>query len=142
MNNTQKKLIVIWSFFLLIILLASLNSDWVHTNWDWLRWVSLTVIFLVFAMGGKETSGWGKPGTGLTEFIDTYPIIKFWITFSALLIIVFLAYAFFKDMKLHQSAGILLLAGFGTIFFPLFAFSEYLRFKRLGNKSSKSSKAP
>jgi len=140
MTYSQKKLLVLWGCFLLIMTFASFNSKWVHENWDWLRWASLIVILFMFVRGGKEATGWGKPGVNLTEFIDTYPIAKLWVTLSALIIILFLAYAFIQGIEFHESAGMLMLVGFGSMFAPLFIFAEYLRFKRLGSKSNKAVK--
>jgi len=115
------------------MLFAYHNADWVLENWNWLRWVTLTVIIVVFAVGEKETTGWGRPGVGLTEFINTYPIMKFWLIISTLAVLLYLVYANNSGIKLYESAGTLMIVGFGTMFAPLFILAEYLRFKRLGN---------
>ena len=136
MNQAQKKLVAMWGGFLLLTVIASVNHRWVLDNWDWLRWPVFAAILSLAARGGKETMGWGEPGKKLSDFLKSYPMLKGWVVFYVLCVLLFLAYGLVQGIEFHKSPGSWLLLGFGPLFLPLLVVAEYQRYKRLGIQSN------
>ncbi|MES9854924.1 MAG: hypothetical protein ABW170_24220 [Candidatus Thiodiazotropha sp. L084R] len=135
MNHSQKKLLAMWFVLLVFIVFSIANHVWILNSWDWLKWPVLFVGITVSVWGGREAQGWGRPGVKLVDFVETYPGLKIWVVFYTLSILLFIAYSLNQGIEFHKSPGTWLLWGFVPLLLPLFAVSEYQRFKRLGHES-------
>ena len=137
MNKKQKQLIINWSVLLILFIFALINYQWVSVNWEWLRWPLLLLIFIVYILSGKETTGWGAPGVKLGSFIENYPLLKIWVAICTFSILLFLGISVANGVDLIEYSGTIMLIGLGSLILPLFIVSEIHRYKRLGNESNK-----
>ncbi|MEW8626770.1 MAG: hypothetical protein AB2551_13525 [Candidatus Thiodiazotropha sp.] len=135
MNQSQKKLLTMWSVLLLLVIFIIVDHVMALGMWDWVKW-PLLIFGVIFSLwGGEEAKGWGRPGVKLVDFIESYPVLKAWVVFYTIFLLLFIAYGLSQGIEFHKSPGTWLFWGFVPLLVPLFAVAEYQRFKRLGKES-------
>ena len=144
MNKKQKTLLINWFIFFIAVAIASTQHEWISENLNWLRFPVFMAIILVVISGCNETTGRGKPGVKLQEFIKDQKYLKICVAITTLAIIISLSYSFNNDISLKEHSGRLLLTGSGLLLLSLFIVSEYKHFKDWvtdpGNGSSQADK--
>ncbi|MEW8211506.1 MAG: hypothetical protein AB2735_13680 [Candidatus Thiodiazotropha taylori] len=139
MNQSQQKLLAMWSFFLVIVTLVIVDQYFTLGIWGWLSWAVPLFVVIFLLWGGKEALGGGRPGIRLSEINDYYPLLKAWVVFYTIFQLQFIAYGLSQGVGFHELLVTWVLWGGLPLLLPLIGVYEYQRFKQLGQDSDKLS---
>ncbi|MET0081158.1 MAG: hypothetical protein ABW119_22115 [Candidatus Thiodiazotropha lotti] len=132
MNQSQQKLLAMWSFFLVMVTLVIVDQYFTLGIWGWLSWAVPLFVAMFSLWGGKEEIGRGRPGIRLSEINDYYPLLKAWIVFYTIFQLQFIAYGLSQDIEFHELLVTWVLWGGLPLLLPLIGVYEYQHFKQLG----------